>query len=238
MTWFFVDDAWHCHPKVIAAGNAAAGLWARCGSYCSQQNLEGRIPKLLARAYGTRAEINRLVAVGLWIDDGDCYVMHDWTDYNQSRQAAMERRSKRAEAGRLGGLRSGETRRSKPPPTGEALAQPETKQMLEANVNPVQSSPVQPQSSSSSTGSSNGARHVDDDDRIDHAIDIHAAWAARTADNKRSYQRTVKANDRHDYLDDLVKLIRTIPDATAGDLCRDVFGMTEVDVAVYDPRRT
>lgn len=193
MTWFFVDDAWHCHPKVIAAGNAAAGLWARCGSYCSQQNLEGRIPKLLARAYGTRAEINRLVAVGLWVDDGDCYVMHDWTDYNQSRQAAMERRSKRAEAGRLGGLRSGETRRSKPPPNGEALAEPETKQMLEANVNPVQSSPVQSLSRQSSTGSSNGAAHrPDDDDEFMKTINILVEHKAREHPprSRRAWERT------------------------------------------------
>jgi hypothetical protein len=193
MAWFFVDDAWHCHPKVIAAGNAAAGLWARCGSYCSQQNLEGRIPKLLATAYGTRAEINRLIAVGLWLDEGDVYVMHDWTDYNRSRREAMEQRSKRAEAGRLGGLRSGEARRSKPPPDSEANAEAESKQMLEANVNPVLSSPVQSLSRQSSTRSGrarNGTRT--DDDAFMKTINILVEHKAREHPprSRRAWERT------------------------------------------------
>lgn len=32
MPWFVVDDSAHSHPKFIKAGNAAVGLWMRCGS--------------------------------------------------------------------------------------------------------------------------------------------------------------------------------------------------------------
>jgi hypothetical protein len=72
--------------------------------------------------------VQRLLEAGLWHQDGhDCescvqpgerhYVVHDYLDYQPSReQVKGDRetvRAKRADAGRLGGMRSGETRRSK-----------------------------------------------------------------------------------------------------------------------------
>lgn len=92
MAWFKVDDSLHSHPKAIAAGNAALGLWARCGSYVSHYGTDGFIPDAIAKSFGTRAEISRLVAIGLWHMCKDGYTMHDFLDYNPTaEQVAAER---------------------------------------------------------------------------------------------------------------------------------------------------
>lgn len=136
MVFFRIDDGWHNHPKVVAAGNAAAGLWARCGSYCGHYNLEGRVPKAIARGYGTRTEIAKLLSVGLWVDGGDVYLMRDWCDYNDSADEVAAKKAARARAGRLGGLRSGESRRSNSEANASANAPPVVEANGEAKSNP------------------------------------------------------------------------------------------------------
>lgn len=66
MTWFYVDDSFHTHPKALAAGNAACGLWTRCGSWVAANLTDGFIPEAVVRRLGTRLQANRLVRVGLW----------------------------------------------------------------------------------------------------------------------------------------------------------------------------
>ena len=78
MTWFRVDDTFYSHPKVIAAGNAATGLWIRGGTWCAQHLTDGHITTESARSLGTRKEINRLVEVGLWIEEPGGYEFHAW----------------------------------------------------------------------------------------------------------------------------------------------------------------
>jgi hypothetical protein len=82
MVWFKVDDGFHQHPKALRAGNAALGLWVRCGAYCSQYETDGMIPTQVAAQYGTRREIDRLVTAGLWMRVDGGYRMPDFLDYN------------------------------------------------------------------------------------------------------------------------------------------------------------
>ncbi|MEV7770474.1 HNH endonuclease [Kitasatospora sp. NPDC086791] len=66
MPWFKIDDGFHCHPKVLAAGTPAIGLYVRCGSWAAQQTSAGIVPKAVARMYGTPRMARSLVAAGLW----------------------------------------------------------------------------------------------------------------------------------------------------------------------------
>jgi hypothetical protein len=107
MPWFKVDDGFHDHPKVLTAGNAAIGLWTRCGSYASKQSTNGFIPNAIAHAYGTKTVIEKLVGSGLWIRVDGGYQMHDFLDYNPTadqvkadRRAAAERQAKWRESRR------------------------------------------------------------------------------------------------------------------------------------------
>jgi len=43
MPWFKVDDTLAFHAKVVAAGNAAMGLWVRAGAHSMQQLTDGFI---------------------------------------------------------------------------------------------------------------------------------------------------------------------------------------------------
>lgn len=114
MPWFNVDDGFDNHPKVRKAGNAAAGLFCRLGSYSAKHLTEGHVDASVVRDYGTPATVRKLVAVGMLhmighgclkceqpVDDG--YVMHDYLDYNRSRkqiEAAREHGRKRQQKGR------------------------------------------------------------------------------------------------------------------------------------------
>ncbi|MEX2984556.1 mucin-2 [Streptomyces sp. C36] len=125
MAWFKIDDGSHMHPKVIAAGNAALGLWLRCGAYSAQHLTEGHVPGIVARQYGTAPQARKLVAVGLWHEQGhDCprcpqptagdFIVHDFFEGGRNstraqveanRAAAAERKAKsrtRANQGRIG----------------------------------------------------------------------------------------------------------------------------------------
>lgn len=97
--WFKVDDSFWSHPKVIAAGNAAIGLWARCGSYASQHLTDGFIPAVIAKQLGSAGLAAKLVAAGLWepVDEPCGYLMHDWPDYQPTRATAIMRRESNAE---------------------------------------------------------------------------------------------------------------------------------------------
>lgn len=72
MTWFRIDDSFADHPRVVAAGNAAIGLWTKAGAWSMRHLTEGFIPTAIARQLGTPAEAKKLVTVGLWlvVDDG------------------------------------------------------------------------------------------------------------------------------------------------------------------------
>lgn len=97
--WFKVDDAFWAHPKVIQAGNAAAGLWVRCGSYAAQHMTDGFIAASIVRQLGSPGLARRLVDAGLWVavDEPCGYLMHDWADYQPTRVTALTRRESNAE---------------------------------------------------------------------------------------------------------------------------------------------
>lgn len=96
MPWFKIDDGFHCHPKVFAAGTPAIGLYVRCGSWAAQQATDGVVPKQIAKMYGTPRMIKALVDAGLWHQRGhDCescpqldansYLIHQYLERNPSR---------------------------------------------------------------------------------------------------------------------------------------------------------
>jgi len=126
MSWFRLDDKFHGNPKVLTAGNAAVGLYVRCASYCADHLTDGRIPGSVARMYGTTREITVLVSTGLWDEIDGEFVMPDYLEYNPSRdqveQERTDRHSAKVQAGRLGGIASGEARRKQTRSKPEAEA--------------------------------------------------------------------------------------------------------------------
>lgn len=102
MAWFKADDQLPFHPKVLAAGNAAMGLWIRAGTWSSSQLTDGFIPIAIASAMANECDADALVDANLWdrVDGG--YQFHDWSDFQPSAEEEREKREARKRAGRKG----------------------------------------------------------------------------------------------------------------------------------------
>jgi len=170
MTWFKVDDGFWRHRKVrrlgrqrvtVSAQVASAGLWLLAGSWSSEpeNTSEGFVPVEQVETWDPKGQIAaRLIAVGLWDhaeQDGEPgYRYHDWTDYQPTPEEVAELRAKRSAAGRLGGVRSGEARRSKAEAKASASAQPNAEASVKQKRTP--SRPV-PSASNEAEESPTGA---------------------------------------------------------------------------------
>lgn len=86
MPWFAVEDTLALHPKTLAAGNQAIGVWVRAGSWCMQQLTDGVVPADMAKALGSTRDIDRLVAAGLWIPTATGFRFHQWEARQRSRK--------------------------------------------------------------------------------------------------------------------------------------------------------
>lgn len=99
---YWLDEGWHNWPEIVEAGTAAAGLYARCGSYIADRQQDGLIPAGVVRMYGTPEWAQRLVDVGLWSISGTGYRDERYFPLNKtkaqidaSRKAAAERQRNR-----------------------------------------------------------------------------------------------------------------------------------------------
>lgn len=114
--WVKIDDAFHRHPKARAAGKDGRALFIASLCWTAANLTDGFIatadlPLLAAEAeVKGAATARRLVEVGMWDVVAGGWVIHDYLDFNPSSEAVREKRRKRQEAGRKGGLRSGEAR--------------------------------------------------------------------------------------------------------------------------------
>ena len=98
MSWAKLDDGFWMHPKVVMAGNEAAGIFCRCLSYCGKYLTDGRVPAEVALSIaGSKKTLDRVVAVGLLQHlphTGD-YAVRDYADYNPLRDEVEARREER-----------------------------------------------------------------------------------------------------------------------------------------------
>jgi hypothetical protein len=102
MAWVKLATGFGRHPKVLAAGDAAAMAHLRAMCWAAEAGTDGRIPpEALPIIPATRKQAERLEEVGLWECNGNGWVIHDWRDFNvsaeQSKNAvalARERKKK------------------------------------------------------------------------------------------------------------------------------------------------
>jgi hypothetical protein len=151
--WIKLDDQIAHHPKFLTAGPIAAWLWICGQSYCARYLTDGAIPVSALPALASTIPhpgkyADTLVAVGLWERTPGGFHVHDYEVYQPTGETVEQRRVVRREAGRRGGLRSGEVRGSKPPSKQEANVKQTGSNLLhpneanasskpEANANPV-----------------------------------------------------------------------------------------------------
>lgn len=119
--WLRIDDVFPEHPKIIGLTDKAFRMHLTGMCYAARYQTDGSVPKGIASRWGT-ATVRELVSAGLWEAVGDAYEIHDYLDYNPSRVEIDRVSQKKAKAGRKGGRRSGEARRSKVEATAKQTA--------------------------------------------------------------------------------------------------------------------
>lgn len=132
MPFLLVDDCMDTHPKIEQLSDRAYRLHMAGLQHCARNLTDGLVSAptirgLKARLKASKKHLDELVDSGCWEPyRGGSFLILAYLEYNPSKAEVERKRSDRAAAGRLGGLRSGESRR-------EASA---SKQMLELLVEP------------------------------------------------------------------------------------------------------
>jgi len=96
------------HPKIAALSDAAFRLWQAANDYCDTLLTDGVIHKtaLTDRSIAARsspklvAELLKIIPpykAGLWEDHGEYYLVHDYLDWNDSRETVQASRARARE---------------------------------------------------------------------------------------------------------------------------------------------
>jgi hypothetical protein len=112
VSWSKLDDGFWMHPKIVRAGNEQAGIFCRCLSYCGAYLTDGLIPEPVAVSIaGSKKALEATISLGLLdrLESGSVLV-RDYAHYNPLRDEVETQREKRRDAGRRGGIASGQAR--------------------------------------------------------------------------------------------------------------------------------
>jgi hypothetical protein len=94
VAWLKVDDNAPHHKKMLAAGDVACWLWI-CGlAYCQRHMTDGLItPEAVPflGCKGWKAAVSKLVASGLWVEEGTGYRVHDFLHWNDSAEVRRQK---------------------------------------------------------------------------------------------------------------------------------------------------
>ena len=104
MTWAKLDDLFPENEKVSGLNDGAFRLHIHALCYAARNLTDGRISYNARRGLGgTISQISALRDAGLWEAHEGGWVIHDYLEYNPSREQVMAQRQKKASAGRKGG---------------------------------------------------------------------------------------------------------------------------------------
>jgi len=127
MSWSRLDDSWYDHPKLMrlpdAMRNAGAGLRDRALSWSNRHLADGHVPNAVLRTLNCTPQLRAsLIEVGLFEDEGQGVYIHDYPEFNETKEELLVRRARAAEIGKLGGLAKKRNAKRQASGTLEALA--------------------------------------------------------------------------------------------------------------------
>ena len=117
-----LDDNIEDHPKFVSLSDAAFALWVRCIGYCRRNLTDGYVPEQAARARIRSGKAEKVIAElcsppaglpngnPLWLKVLGGYQVHDYLEWNPSKEQVEERREQKRAAASRGGQASGRTR--------------------------------------------------------------------------------------------------------------------------------
>jgi hypothetical protein len=100
--WVKIDDCASEHPKLARLSPAGFGLWVAGICYCNRNLTDGYIPDSVARRLlGVDQDVvDGLVVAGAWMLADGGYQVHDYADWQRSREEVLADREKAAERAR------------------------------------------------------------------------------------------------------------------------------------------
>lgn len=115
MPWVRFDDRYPVSRKVGGLSDAAFRLHTEAIFWCARELTDGRIArdelKLVSGIARPDRHVAELVRRGLWDETAGGWQIHDYLDYQPTRAKVLADREKKAAAGRVGGVVSGQVRR-------------------------------------------------------------------------------------------------------------------------------
>ncbi len=97
MAWVRLDDGYPEHPKVDRVGYAAAWLNVCAWAYCARNLTDGFVPDervdRLAAVPKPRQLVAKLVEANLWESVEGGFKVHDFLEYNPSREQVLKERA-------------------------------------------------------------------------------------------------------------------------------------------------
>lgn len=125
--WFRLDEGFVEHKKVMDLSDRAFRLHVAGLCYATRNLTDGilsarAVKVVCALTAATRRHVVELRDGGLWLVRDDGYEIKDYLAYNPDAKTVKEIREARREAGRIGGIRSGEARRKAAEAKNEANA--------------------------------------------------------------------------------------------------------------------
>lgn len=98
MSWVRIDDRFPRHPKIVGLSDAAFRLHVTGLCYCAEHLTDGRITKMAVRLLGAnRRQLDELAEAGVWLEDEDAWTVHDFLEYNPSKEKVKREREEAAD---------------------------------------------------------------------------------------------------------------------------------------------
>ena len=106
MSWVKIDDAMPDHLKVVPLSDAAFRAYVTSICYAARSLSDGFIPFKKAKEFAGRARVIQELVPGLWETAEGGFRVHDYLQYNPSREAVTKLREhikqERSKAGSKG----------------------------------------------------------------------------------------------------------------------------------------
>lgn len=111
MAWAKLDDQFFYNKKIAQVDGPAKLLYIASLVYTANQLTDGFLPERAVRFIASTADVancqefaRQLLDVGLWDATDDGYQIHDYLEWNPSKEQVEQTREARAASGRRGGL--------------------------------------------------------------------------------------------------------------------------------------
>ena len=97
MTWVKLDDAFYRNPKVMGLSDGAFRTYVNSICFSADNLTDGLITPQVARTFRWERKAIELIEAGMWEEQGVGWYIHDFLDYNPTREQVMAERAKTAE---------------------------------------------------------------------------------------------------------------------------------------------